>query len=110
MRPIYPVFRVNDGRNATETLRDYADILRTPSDVRRRLTLVVGMVVTVDAEQCLDASREKSRRLPRVGAGLHQPRRCGGLQGVVRNALDARPLARGGKAFLDVSNAFTVFV
>jgi site-specific DNA recombinase len=63
--------------NVAKTSCVYADVLRTSADVLCGLALVVGMVMPVDARQRLHAHRQEARRLPEIGASLHQPGGCG---------------------------------
>src|SRR5262249_36200937 len=94
--------------NATKTLHDCADILRTLSDVLGCLPLVIRMMVAIHAQQCLDAGREEACRLPRIGAGLHKPRRRRVLQGMRCDICDAGAITGGSKSLLDIFDTLAV--
>ena len=46
--PIFKAFRDKGTRNATKTLRDYADNLRTPADAVSNASQEIGMMVSID--------------------------------------------------------------
>ena len=68
------------------------------------------MMVTIHAQQRLDARREEARRLPRIGAGLHKPSRRRVLQGMRRDICDAGAITGSRKSLLDILNPLAVDV
>jgi hypothetical protein len=97
-------------RNATRTLPDNADILRTTSDILGSFPLVIGVMMTIDALESLHAHREEAGRLPRSGALLHQPSGAGVPQSMWRNTLQPRPLTRCREALFHVLDSLAVDV
>jgi hypothetical protein len=84
--------------------------VRTSTDVLGGLSLIIRVVVAIDALQSLHAHREETRSLPEVRTSLHEPSRSRVPQGVRRDTLEASTLACGRKAFLDVLDALAVDV
>src|SRR6476660_6339941 len=89
---------------------DYADILRTLTDVFGGLSLIVRVVVSIDALQGFHAHGEKTRCLPHIGSGLHEPCRRRVPHRVRGDPSDTSTLAGGGKALLNVLDALTMDV